>query len=307
MNPAPAKRILIIGGTALLGPHVIRELSPNTEIHTLTRTGKRLLFETAHKGDRRNRDDLNRAIDAAQPDLILDMIPFTKQDADIFCELAPAHFPVVALSSCDVYQAHGLLHGTEHGPPQPCPLRETAALRTELGPEGLDYDKIAVESSLAGHFTNLTILRMPALYGWPDTTRVLPYLNQMLDGAPEIKLTAHRARFKFCRALHKNAAHAVSLAVQAMQTGQHIYNVAEQRAYTEIEWAERIAAHVGWSGKIVITPDNEHPDRQHMYVDSSKIRSELGFSERHDPDEGLADTVAFHIYQRHGKPYKKYY
>lgn len=305
-NGAP-NRILIIGGTALLGPHVIRALSTSNEIHTLTRSGKSLYFETPHTGDRRTENDLRRTLKTVQPNLIIDMIPFTAQDAQLLCQLASPDTPLIALSSIDVYQSYGLLHGTESGTFQPCPLPETAALRTKLGPEGAAYDKTAIERIYGDHFKNLTLLRMPALYGWPDTTRVLPYLDQMLKGAAEITLTAHRARFRFCRALHKNAAHAIALAARANQNGQHIYNVAEPNAHSEMEWAKRIAHHAGWSGQFTITPDSEPENRQHLYVDTTKIRTELGFEEIFNTDEGLADTIAFYAYEKLGKPYQKYY
>ncbi len=305
-NSAP-NRILIIGGTALLGPHVIRTLSASSEIHTLTRSGKPITFETAHTGDRRNENDMRRTLETVQPNLIIDMIPFTAQDAHLLCQLASAETPLIALSSIDVYQSYGILHGTETGPPQPCPIPETATLRTKFGPEGAAYDKIAIERIYGEYFKNLTVLRLPALYGWPDTTRVLPYLDQMLEGASEITLTAHRARFRFCRALHKNAAHAIALAARANQNGQHIYNVAEENAHSELEWAKRIAHHAGWSGQFTITPDNEPENRQHLYVDTTKIRTELGFDEIFDTDEGLAETIAFHLYEKLGKPYQKYY
>ena len=251
-NTSP-KRILMIGGTALLGPHVLRSLTQTAQVFTLTRTGKPITFETALQGNRRDPDTLKRAFDTARPDLIIDMIPFTAQDAEILCAFVPRNIPIIALSSADVYQAYGLLHGTETGPPQPCPIAETGTLRRSLGPEGEAYNKPAVERIFSAHFQNLTTLRMPAIYGWPDTTRVLPYLDTMLSGT-EITLTAHRSRFRFSRALHKNCAHAVILASNAAQRGQHTYNVAEPTAFSELEWAQTIASHAGWTGKITITP-----------------------------------------------------
>ncbi len=44
------------------------------------------------------------------------------------------------------------------------------------------FDKIGVEKILLGAFKDATILRLPATYGWPDTTRVAHYLDPMLDG-----------------------------------------------------------------------------------------------------------------------------
>jgi hypothetical protein len=61
--------------------------------------------------------------------------------------------------------------------------------------------------------------RLPAIYGWPDTTRVAHYLEQMRDGETVILMPQDNATFRFSRCLHKNAAFAVALAVGALANG----------------------------------------------------------------------------------------
>ena len=183
------------------------------------------------------------------------------------------------------------------------------ALRTAYGPEGAAYDKIGVERIYREAFVDLTILRMPAIYGWPDKTRVQFYLDQMLKGATKIKIPKDRASFKFSRCLHKNAAFAISLAVRSDLVGQRIYNVAEPPTFTEYEWAQRIAQHCGWPGDFEVSEPNEEAFKplQHFEVDTQAIRNELGFEEKFDPAAGLADTIAFYAYSKFGKQYEKYY
>jgi len=72
---------------------------------------------------------------------------------------------VVAASSCDVYRACGVLHGSEEGPLQAVPLTEDSELRTKLQTypqERMEmirkmvpwvddsYDKIPVERAIIG-------------------------------------------------------------------------------------------------------------------------------------------------------------
>lgn len=304
----------MIGGTSLVGPHVIRELSadPANQIWTLTRSGRSYFCENSLVGDRDDITALSAALLAAQPDVIVDMIPFTSTNAETLvsaCVNTDTHTKLVAVSSIDVYAAYGRINQTETAPFQPSPISEDMALRRNLGPEGAAYDKIAVEHIFHRGFENVTILRMPAIYGWPDTTRVKHYLEQILGGATVISLPQNKASFRFSRCLHKNAAFAVALAVGASPNGQRIYNVAEEVALSELEWVQRIGQCCGWAGRIEVTPwsvDAENPVQQ-FDVTTDAVRQDLGFYEKYDVVEGLSDTVAFYCYQRLGKDYQKYY
>lgn len=307
-------RVLIIGGTALIGPHVIRELFENNvhDVHTMNRSGKSYFCEQNHGADRRDLASLQKTISEVKPDVLIDMIPFTAEDAkhvvSTFSKLS-LDIPIVAISSIDVYAAYACLHSTEKLPLQECPLDEGMDLREKLGPEGHDYDKIAVESIYNENLKNVCILRLPAIYGWPDCTRVSNYLDQMLDGSCDIHLEPHLSDWIFSRCFHKNAAHAIALSVSAQLSGKHTYNVADKEAFTENQWVQKIANICGWKGSII--ESKERADtinwQQHFYVSSEKIRSELGYTDKYSTSEGLADTVAFHAYQRTGTRYQKYY
>ncbi|MFK7855909.1 MAG: NAD-dependent epimerase/dehydratase family protein [Granulosicoccus sp.] len=305
-------RVLLIGGTALIGPYLIRELSYGGlhDLHTLTRSGKRYYCENSHIADRRDPVSLNRAINQIKPDVIVDMIPFTAQDAmHLVASVTGLEIPIIAISSIDVYAAYASLHRTENLPLQPCPLDESCQLRNELGPEGSAYDKLSIEAIYNTSLNNICILRLPAIYGWPDCTRVDTYLDQMLDGAAVIALDRHQGDWKFSRCLHKNAAYAIALTVLAQRSGRHIYNVADERVHNERQWIERIANACGWAGSILESEDSAGTTNwlQNFYVSTEKIRSEMAYRDKYSTDEGLADTVAFHAYGRTGVTYKKYY
>ena len=307
-------KVLIIGGTALLGPHLVRELFEHDifEVHTLTRTGKRILCENAHSANRRDKDELLQVLRLTQPDVIVDMIPFTEEDATILVtalETLKLRVPVIALSSIDVYSAYSILHRTESLPIQQCPITEDMESRTQLGPEGSSYDKLSVESVYRRLLDSVCILRLPAIYGWPDTTRVSHYLDRMLDGDSVIEIQPDEGNWTFSRSFHKNVAHAIYLAVRAELPGKNVFNVSEKEALTTRQWIQRIASICGWRGQI-IEKDSSGGTlnwKQDFYVNSEKIRRQLAYDEKYCTNEGLADTIAFHSYQRTGRAYKKYY
>jgi len=307
-------RVLVIGGTALIGPHVIRELSAYGvhDLHTMTRSGKSYYCETSHTVNRRDRKFLQKAISEIKPDVLVDMIPFTTEDANyLVASLDNLHLeiPVIAISSIDVYAAYACLHQTEMLPPQKCPLTEGMELRKELGPEGSEYNKLSIESIYNDNLKNVCILRLPAIYGWPDCTRISNYLSQMLDGVNEIELEQNLGNWKFSRCFHKNAAHAIAISVLAKLSGKHTYNVADEEVYSERQWIQKIANICGWSGSIVETarPDSKTNWEQDFYVSTEEIRSKLNYTDKYPTTDGLVDTIAFHAYQRSGRTYKKYY
>ena len=73
--------------------------------------------------------------------------------------------------------------------------------------------------------------------------------------------------------------------------------MAEQASYPEGEWVARIANITSWQGKIVIVPkgriDMPIDTAQHLTVDSTRIRRELGYTEIVPPEEGLRRAIAW--------------
>jgi nucleoside-diphosphate-sugar epimerase len=78
-----------------------------------------------------------------------------------------------------------------------------------------------------------------------------------------------------------------------------VYNVADPEAFAEAEWARRVAEAAGWTGEVVVVPDEALPDEeganyhQHLSIDGTRIRRELGYNERVQQDEALRRTVAW--------------
>lgn len=304
----------MIGGTGLVGPYAMQEIFAGfkkAEITTITRSGQAYFTETAIKCDRNDNTQLQSILEQAKPDFLIDMIPFTVDDAKTTSSLIKKldfNLPVIAISSIDIYSAYARIHGTENVGYQSCPIKEDMALREKLGAEGAVYNKLEIEKIYQDALPNITILRLPATYGWPDKRRIDYYLDPMLAGDEVIKIPRIRSKWKFSRCLHKNAAFAVFKALEANQIGHHIYNVAEETAYSDLEWCQKIAKYAGWNGEIIISDEAEDMDlEQDFYVSTQKIRDEIGFTEKYCPDEGLAETIKLYSYEKQKKQYEQCY
>ena len=315
-------RILVIGGTNFMGPFVIRSLSEQAHEVTVFHRGQtrtdlpRGVSEIL--GDRRSLEEYAVQLQRLAPDVVLDMIPFTEQDAlDVMSNFAGTAHRLVAISSQDVYRAFGRANGKETGPVESIPITEESALRQNLYPyrgETLrnqedpkrwqdDYDKILVERVVMGD-ANLpgTILRLPMVYGPGDYQhRLFSYLKRMDDKRPAILLDEAEARWRWTHAYVENVADAIALAVTDERSAGQIYNVGEPFTFTMAEWVALIGKIAGWQGRVFTVPHGRLPEplrwginsEQDVVVDSSRIRRELGYKERVDVEEALRRTVAW--------------
>jgi len=157
-------KVLAIGATGFIGPHVVRQLiSQGHHVAVLhrgiTSAGR---LEGAHdiRGDRNLLSDLRVELEKYAPEVVLDIVPYTERHAR---ELVRAFRGVagrlVAISSADVYRNYDGLRRQGVCSPDPVPLSEDAPLRQTLYPyrghempfEHRDeYEKILVERVVLG-------------------------------------------------------------------------------------------------------------------------------------------------------------
>jgi nucleoside-diphosphate-sugar epimerase len=248
-------------------------------------------------GERRKLDEFIREFKQLAPDVVLDMLAFTRQDAEmlmgVFKGIAQR---VVVPSSIDVYRVFGRLHGTEPGPVDPIPLAEEAPLREKLSVHAEEYEKRWVEQivmsdpDLPG-----TILRYPMIYGPNDGGRTFDTVKRMLDNRPVILLDEKLARWRWSRGYAENVAWATVLAVTQEQAKNRIYNVAEPEGLSYLEWTQRVTRAGGWTGRIVVLPPGRLNDdghyEHHWVVDTTRLRAELGYMEVLPQEEALRRTV----------------
>ena len=314
--------ILVIGGTNFMGPPVVRSLNEQGHEVTVFHRGQtRTDLPRGVKeilGDRRSLDKMAVELQRLAPEVVLDMIPFTEQDAlEIVHMFTGIAHRLVAISSQDVYRAFGRVNGKEAGPIESIPITEDSALRQNLYPyrgETLrnqddpkrwqdDYDKILVERVMMGD-TNLpgTILRLPMVYGPGDYQhRLFSYLKRMDDKRPAILLDEAEAQWRWTHGYVENVADAIALTVTHKRSAGQIYNVGEPFTFTMAEWVAFIGKIVGWQGRVITVSHGRLPEplrwdinaEQDIVVDSSRIRRELGYKERIDVEEALRRTIAW--------------
>jgi len=315
-------RILVIGGTNFMGPLVVRSLSEQGHEITVFHRGQTqtdLPYGVKEiLGDKQSLDEKAVELQRLAPEVVLDMIPFTEQDAlEVMRILSGTAHRLVAISSQDVYRAFGRVDGKDSGPVESIPITEESPLRQNLYPyrgETLrneddperwqdDYDKILVERVVMGD-PKLpgTILRLPMVYGPGDYQhRLFSSLKRMDDKRPAILLDEAEARWRWTHGYVENVADAIALAVTDQRSLGQIYNVGEPFTYTMAEWVALIGKIAGWQGRVVAVPHGRLPvplrwdlnAEQDIVVDSSRIRRELGFTERVDVEEALRRTIAW--------------
>jgi nucleoside-diphosphate-sugar epimerase len=93
----------------------------------------------------------------------------------------------------------------------------------------------------------------------------------------------------------ENVAAAIALAVTDNRAAGRIYNVGEASAVSMAERVRQIGHVMGWNGDIVAVPRSHLPAHlvrdantdQHLVVDTTRLREELGYVELVPPDEAL--------------------
>jgi nucleoside-diphosphate-sugar epimerase len=270
-------RIVVIGGTHFIGPHVVGSLKGH-EVVVLHR-GRGCADATHIHTDR------TRLPAGLHGDVVIDMWCMTEEHAKTLVD----HFRderLVVMSSGDVYRNYDGLRGRYTGAPDPIPLREDAPLRETRYPyPGSDYDKILVEEIVRG--PRATILRLPAVYGPNDEQhRFAAWLQ------PDAKIDVKQAGWRWTRGYVENVAHAIILAALSDRAAGRTFNVGEPDAPTEQEWASMVAGRDVESAANVpgTLPVNFE---YHLATDTTAIRRELGYAERIARPDAIAATVGW--------------
>ena len=297
-------RILVLGGTQFIGPHVVRYLTEAGHDVTVFHRGQ----TEADLGDVRHVHgdfaEFEQAVPGLEAEVVVDMVPWIAKSG----RQGVAHFEGVArrgvvVTSADVYRAFARLWRSEPGPADPVPLTEDSPLRQMRAPDRtgeIDFDNIETEAWARDAKLPVTVMRLPATHGPGDLQhRLFEYVKRMDDRRPAMLLDEAFAGWRWARGYVEDVGVAIALAAGEEKAAGRVYNVAQPKAYTEAEWVRRVADVHGWSGEIVAAPAHVLPEdlrggldaAQEFVVDSSRIRDELGYAERISDDEGIRRTI----------------
>jgi nucleoside-diphosphate-sugar epimerase len=314
-------RILLIGGNGFIGRFVAAALKQQGHAVAVFHRGT----TAPPAGVDEIRGDRNQLTASAQelkrfaPNVVIDLVMSSaSQTEELMNIFRGAPRRVVMLSSMDVYRAVGISHGTESGPLQEVPLTEESELRRSLHlypSEQLqlmrkifpwvtdDYDKIPPERivmndrELPG-----TVLRLPMVYGPGDPLhRFYPVVRRIADGRRHIIFPETLAVWRSPRGYVENVAAAIALAATDERAAGRIYNVCEEPSFSELEWAQKIAAAMQWDGDFVVLPVEQTPQHlqkpgntaQHWTASSARIRQELGYQEPVAIEEAIRRTISW--------------
>jgi nucleoside-diphosphate-sugar epimerase len=140
------------------------------------------------------------------------------------------------------------------------------------------------------------------IYGPGDQLhRLYPIIRRVDDRRPAIYLADAVAAWRGPRGYVENVAAAIALAATSDRASGRTYNVAERPSFSELEWTRQVTEVMGWRGDLVVLPMDVAPPHlrlpvrleQHWVVDSSRIRSDLGYEEPVPFAEALERTIAW--------------
>jgi nucleoside-diphosphate-sugar epimerase len=299
--------VLVLGGTGFVGPSLVRELDRHGHGVTIYHRGEHEapLPQTVRHvhGTFAELESHLEGLLALDPDVVVDMVPYTVADVGRIRLFAGNVPRAVVVSSQDVYLAFGRLLGTERGPYVPTPLTEDSPLRGVVIDEG--YDKVGVEREAAAiDRLAATIVRLPAVHGpGDDQHRLYSYVRRMADGRSRIVLDEAVCGWRWTRGYAEDMGRAIARAATEPRAAGRVYNVAYEHVLTEAEWVRAIGRMQGWTGEVVCVPSSELPERmrstidpgQDFAVDSQRIRRELGYREAVPFDEALLRTIEWEL------------
>lgn len=317
-------RVLLIGGNGFIGRFVAANLQKQGHDVAIFHRGTTPDVPVGVSeilGNRRELQVSAAALKRFRPDIVVDFVISSGPQADELMKVfRGATRRIVMLSSIDVYRAIGIANGTEDGPLQDLPLTEESELRRNLHPYSAesmqmllkvfpwatdDYDKIPAERAvMSDPELPGTVVRLPMIYGPGDPLhRFYPIVKRISDGRRYLIFAETLAAWRSPRGYVENVAAAIVLAATDARAAGRIYNVCEEPAFSELEWARKIAIAMQWNGEFIVLPVDRTPPHllrpgnaaQHWTATSARIRRELGYIEPRPLDESIRCTIQWEL------------
>ena len=296
-------RALVIGGAGFIGVAACKELM-RRGVETIAAGRKERPYGTFTSYvafDRGDEEQLARALEQTQPDVLLDLACYQPKDMESVAR--QFHGERYVFVSTGVYP---FLHGKEAREEDFVPLDGDP-------PDALDYlDGKRWCETLLWRKQDLpwTIVRPPAVFGPADhTLRIAAYIERVADGGP-LLVPAETFERRANLAWAKDIGFACALACDLRKDAQHkAYNAAFENVSLR-DLIEGIANALGVPARPHPIPFDELPDgaspygpdpRRHSGYLIERARKELGF-EPSALEDALAETLAWYRVARPSHP-----
>jgi 2'-hydroxyisoflavone reductase len=299
---------LVIGGSRFIGRHTVAALADaGYDVTIFNRGTHDHPFGSAVdrvEGDRREDDDLRRARDAVDPDVVVDCVAYYPRDVRVACEVFADVEGYVFISSGAAYGAERVPKREGETALHPCSDEQATDDTWETyGNRKAEADREMFVAAERG--VNAMSLRPPIVYGPHDYTERFDYWVDRVDGADRVLVPGDGTNLRHLVYV-EDVADAVVTLLDRGEPGE-AYNVGDDHLPTLGEWVDLVADACGSHPTVVHAGERElaagdltHEDfplyRPYPHVlDTTKLRA-LGWrSTAHE--EAVAATVE-HVRER---------
>ena len=301
-------KILIIGGTGFIGSYVTQMFVQSGHevaiFHRNKETSDASLNAIEIIGIRDKILNYRNEFLSFNPDLVIDIIPYTAQDIwGLKMAIKGVTENLLLLSSGDVYKVYDTFHKNLSDIDNSL-ITETSELRNRLypyKPENVDkynellfdYDKIIVETMAQEKNFNTCILRLPALFGKGDKQRKLSeYIIPMVTNQASIMLSSRKANWIWSRSYVENIAYGIYLAATNKKAKNEIFNLGDINL-KEFDLVTKLKELTRWKGQIIIQDNisEQFNYSQNIQMDSSKIKEVLNYSAPINDETAFLKTI----------------
>jgi nucleoside-diphosphate-sugar epimerase len=316
--------VAILGGTGFIGSAAAQALVARGEAPLVVSRGVhpvQLPPAAIHERAGRDTAALVELFRRHGVDTVIDIFALgTRNTGPVLAAMRETGGRYVLLSSVDVYSNYAGLLKQATPPIQAAPAREDDPLRTVLypyrgndrRPRGVDddmfedYDKIPLEQAALGDpaFTT-TVIRAPMVFGPGDKQHRFGWAIGAIRNGSRIGLDERAADWPNSYGYVEDIGAAIALAALSPAAAGRIYNVGQPFVRTPVEWLTTIAAVMGAEIAVDVVPPDargllaDRADasdlRYPLTLDTTRIRTELGFSEPTPEREALERTIADEI------------
>lgn len=309
---------LVIGGTRFIGRHLVEELlDHNYAVITFTRGETTSPFAdddriSAVHGDRTEREDLESARDAVDPDVVIDTCAYFPADVEAATEVFADVDAYVYVSSGSAYDVSGLADGRSDVPMREgetplmdcTPEQATNEDMETYGPRKAEGDRVVFQAAEEG--VNALSVRPMLVYGPHDYTERFAYWTDRVAEYDEVVVPFDGGSLLH-RVYVEDVASGLRVAAEEGDPGE-AYNVADRNTFSLKQSLELAAAGLDTEVDIVEADRTElaagdiEPAEFPLYVPTPEIvatetLADLGW-ESTPPAEAVANAAISH--REHG-------